>query len=139
LDVSQHFLQKEAEFAKYSTVAVDSGTLFREEAGSAGKPGFVDGDLALAQNATLRVFERVAVRGNNVTRLAYCYTLVLNGLHWYRWEHEPRTHPEDPVHEHKGPGERRQRSTQRIALKAVLKRCCEEISLQAEAPLDNGD
>jgi hypothetical protein len=139
LDVWQYFLQKETEFAKYSAVPADPETLFREEPGSGGKRGLVDGDLALAPNATLRVFERVVVRGNGVTRLAYCYTLIIDGIHWYRWEHDPRTHPEDPVHEHSGPGENRQKSTQRKALKAVLKRCWEEISLQAEAPLGAGD
>jgi hypothetical protein len=120
VDVSEYFMQKEKEFSKYGTIPDDPDNLFHVEDGSAGNRGFLRGYLSMGPNAFLRVYERVVAHRRNVHRDAYCYTLIIHGVHVYRWERDPRTHPEDPVHEHEGAEEARRPKTKPIALKKVL-------------------
>jgi len=139
LDVHEYFLQKEKEFEDCGAVPDDPKTIFRAEKGADGKRGIVKGTLGLHGDAVLNVYERIVVRGDRPTRETYCYALVINGIHVYRWERDPRNHPDDPVHEHKGAKEIRQPNTKPISLKKALTRAWGEISLQAEAPLDDDD
>lgn len=135
MDVWQYFLQKEAEF-KDLGLAPD-GTwdeAFEAEEGSGGLRGRVWVLLTLTDSAYLRVYERIVIRGTRLTREAYAYSLVIDGVHVRGWHREP-LHTDSPVHEHHGKDRTRKVGTRSIAFKRVVELCWEEISLRAGAPL----
>jgi hypothetical protein len=138
LDIWDYFTRKEREFGGVPTDRPLEEMMQAAEPPEDNRRGIIEGHLDLSDSAYVDVYERIVIEGDDDPdpRAAYCYTLVMDGMHVHRWENDPRKHPEMPVHEHEGFKEMRREHTDRISLRAVLERAWEEVSLQAEAPLD---
>jgi hypothetical protein len=140
LDIWEYFLQKEREFSDAGGVPEEPPSeIFRADPGSDDARGRVRATLRLAgaADAYVEVYERVLVVDSRyTTREVYSYALVIDGTHVRGWERDP-AHDDSPVHEHYGSERKRERHTQPISLKRALEICWEEVSLHAEAPLED--
>lgn len=136
MDIWDYFSQKEREFTDVGAYPDrELAGMMRAECGSEHR-GIIRGNLGLTEGAFVGVYERVVIEVGGDPRAAYSYTLVIDGIHVHRWDNDPQNHPEAPIHEHTGSDESRSENTDPITLRAVLERAWEEVSLQAEAPLD---
>ena len=129
MDVWDYFFQKQVEWAEHSAHP-DRPFPFEEEAGSNGQRGEIFCNLHLTDDAYLRVFERVEVRGSGIARKTYAYSLIIDGAHAHGWAREPDHEP--AVHEHLGPDRQRQ-AAEPIGLAACIDLAWEMASEQAPA------
>jgi hypothetical protein len=131
MDVWEYFFQKQREWAEHSAHP-DRPYPFEEEAGSGGQRGRVFCNLTLTDEAYLRVYERVEVRGNAIHRETYAYSLIIDGAHAHAWHREPDHDP--AVHEHEG-SDRTRKPAESIPLCDCIDLAWEMASEQAEALL----
>lgn len=137
MDIWTYKMQKEREFEENSVEPDPPIDEIIQAAPDSpdGKRGRVLGYLVFPeQDAYMRVFERVVVRGNSVHRDRYSYALIIDGVHEYGWERDPSHDP--AVHEHEGSG-RTRKASEPCPLKRALKIAWERLSERAEMPSDD--
>jgi hypothetical protein len=100
VDVWEYFQQRDREVAEQSAAWDDDlGAPYSEEQGSNGQRGRIFGRVVLSDRAFLAVNEEVEVlKGSCVTRRAYAYFLVYDGVELCGEERDPTHTP--AVHRH---------------------------------------
>lgn len=138
MDIWDYFHRREAEHKELSVYPERPvEEMFQAEEGSDDTRGRIEGDLALSDTAHISVLERVVIRANGRPyRWRYAYYLIIDGLEVGGEERHLTHNP--PVHRHVGPKHERFRSDP-IPFKTFVERAWDEVSLRAEAPLDDLD
>lgn len=105
MDVWDYFEDRRAELTGYAADELSFEALPGDEEGR------LHGDLTLADNAYLKVFQWAEVRAGRLDVVEYAYWLIVDGAEVRGWDKDPKKHPDQPVHGHvrRGPDRELQR------------------------------